>query len=71
MKLFIEDPIEIKYLLEILDYDKSYIRLRMDEHMKHNTKDFDEFVEIDDMLHCNEALTYRLEQLAERKGLEL
>ena len=68
MKLFIEDAVEVQYLLNLLDYDRLYIRDRMDEHMEENAKDFDEFMEIDDMFVSNKELTYRLERLAKKAG---
>ena len=68
MELFIEDTVEVKYLLNLLDYDRLYIRDRMDEHMEENAKDFDEFMEIDDMFVSNKELTYRLERLGKKAG---
>ena len=70
MELFIEDPIEIQYLLNLLDYDRLYIRDRMDEHMKENSNDLDEYIEIDDMFVSNNELTYRLERLAKKAGVD-
>ena len=70
MQLFIEDPIELEYLLNLLDYDRLYIHDRMDEHMAKNSKDLDEFLEIDDMFVSNKELTYRLDRLAKESGLD-
>jgi hypothetical protein len=70
MKLFIEDAVEIQYLLNLLDYDRLYIRDLMDEHMEENAKDFDEFMEIDDMFVSNKELTHRLERLAKKAGVD-
>jgi len=71
MELFIEDTVEIQYLLNLLDYDmKTYIQERMDEHMEKNGNDLDEYLEIDDMFVSNKELTYRLERLAKKAGVD-
>jgi sugar diacid utilization regulator len=38
--------------------------------MKENSNDLDEYIEIDDMFVSNNELTYRLERLAKKAGVD-
>jgi hypothetical protein len=58
MKLYIEDPAEIEYLLELLNDDKGYIQSTMQD-----TNDDDALYELDTTLVYNQELTRRLKKL--------
>ncbi len=57
------DDLAIEHLEELIEYDASYIRERMDQHMEEKRNDMDEFIEIDDMLVANESLADILERI--------
>ena len=58
MKLYIEDPAEIKYLLELLDDDRGHTQSLMQD-----TNDDDALYELDTTLVYNQELTRRLKKL--------
>jgi len=71
MKLYLDGAVEIEYLLELLDHDMSYIKLCTKEYETEGIHNMDKFLEIDDMLVCNDELTTRLKNLAKTKGIDL
>jgi len=58
VKLYIEDPVEIEYLLELLNDDKGHIQSIMQD-----TNDDDALYELDTTLVYNQELTRRLKKL--------
>ncbi len=57
------DDLAVAHLEELIEYDASYIRERMDQYMADKRNDMDEFTEIDDMLAANESLADILERI--------
>lgn len=57
------DSLTIEYLEELVEYDASYIRDRMDDYMTEKRDDLDEFIEIDDMRVANADLSDILERI--------